>query len=388
MSIHIPTLIIVIAAATAAPLIAQFLRGMGIALVVFELSLGVLIGPAILGWAQIDSSVSVISTLGMAFLFFLAGIEVDFPQIHGQPIKLASASWLICFFLSIGLAYLGHRFGWIESWLVVGIAASTTALGILLPMLRDTGMLESPFGRHVMAAGVVGELGPIFAIALLLSEKNSVGIQFLIVLGFIITVLLLARALLEGIAIPKFLNFLRVSMNQSSQLPIRLSILILFSLSALAEGVGIDIALGALAAGMIVRFASNERGHASLFPKLDAIGFGFLVPIFFIASGMKLDVLAVVGSLEGLLKMGLFFSLILIVHIPMFLFGQRVANNPNALAFGLFSATTLSLIVAITDIATRTGIMNSQEASPLIMAGVVSVILCPAIAKRILNRHP
>jgi Kef-type K+ transport system membrane component KefB len=387
MSAPIPPLVVVLAAAVAAPLLGELTRRIGLSIVVIELALGVAIGPQGLAWAAVEGGVPFIATLGMAFLFFLAGLEIDFAAIRGEPLRRALGGWLAAFALALAAAHAGRSLGWLDAWVVIGIALATTALGVLVPMLRDSGQLEAPFGRYVMAAGVVGELGPILAMSILLSGRHSAGVQSLRVLGFLAIVLAVAWALVRGTAVPPFLRLLRRTLTQSSQLPVRGAVLVLVALALLAEDFGVDLALGALAAGMIVRLAAQDAETDLLHQKLDAVGFGFLVPVFFISSGMKLDVMAVFGSESGLLLTGALFAILLVIRLPLIALHRHVLSGRESTAVGLLSATTLSLIVALTRIAVANGSMRASEASPLVMAGALSVVLYPLLAAALLGQR-
>ena len=385
MQLHIPSLLVGLAAAVAAPLLGELTRRIGLSIVVLELALGVVIGPQGLGWAAAEGVVPPIATVGMAFLFFLAGLEIELEAVRGKPLRLALAGWIACLGLSFAIAYTGRAIGLFDAWVVVGIALATTALGVLVPMLRDSGTLETPFGRMVMAVGVVGEIGPILLMSLLLSRRHSAGEESLLAVAFVAIVLMVAWSLLRGVASPPFLRLLRRTMTQSSQLPVRVAMLLLGALVVTAEDFGLDLALGALAAGMIVKLAVQGAPNDLLQQKLDAVGFGFLVPVFFIASGMKLDVAAVFASGSGLLRTAAVFGALLVVHLPLMLMSRRVNTGRESVALGLYAATTLSLIVAMTEVALKAGAMQPQEAASLVVAGVLSVVLCPMLASVVLG---
>ena len=380
MQIHLPPLLAASGMALAAPLLGELTRRVGLSIVVLELSLGTLVGPHGLAWTTPEGPVILLAKLGMALLFFLAGLEIDLAAIRGRPLTLATLGWVIMFGLALGATYLVQSAGLLSGWLVIGIALATTALGVLVPMLRDANLLDTPFGRYVMAAGVVGELGPILAMSIMLSRRHSAGLQSMLVLAFVSLVLVIAWASARGAAAPKFLRFVRRTMAQSSQLPVRASLFILAGLCVLAEHMGLDLAVGALAAGMTVRLSVQGEESHQLHHRLDAVGFGFLVPIFFITSGMKLDIGAVFANRNGLILTAALFVALLLVRVPAALLYRRALPGREVLALGLFSATTLSMIVALTEIAVSQGAMRAEEASPLVMAGVLSVVVCPIFA--------
>jgi len=371
---------VVFAAAVAAPLLGELTRRFGLSVVVLELLLGVAIGPQGLGWAAPSGGVPYFALLGMAFLFFVAGLEIDLEAIGGKPLSLAMIGWLIVFALALAVAVGMRGAGLVEAWVVVGIALATTALGVLVPILRDSAALETPFGRHVLALGALGELGPILAMSLALSRQHTVTGQTAFTFLFIAIVLAVAWALVQGRNVPRVLGVLRRTMTQSSQLPIRTIMLIVGALALLADLLGLDVALGALAAGMIIALATRGLDRHLLHHKIDAIGFGFLVPVFFITSGMKLEVSAIFGSAAGLALTGLFFVGLLAVRLPLYALYRRMLGGRESAALTLYSATTLSLVVALTQVAVDNGLMQAAEAAPLVGGAMLSVILFPIIA--------
>jgi Kef-type K+ transport system membrane component KefB len=379
--VHLPALLVVVAVAVVAPLIAEATRRVGLPVVVLELALGAAIGPQGLDWAAAEGPVTILSVLGMAFLFFLAGLEIDFDAIRGRPLARALAGWVAILALA-ALAALGLRAaGLVQAWQVAAIALSTTALGILVPILKDEDALETPFGRYVMALGVIGEVGPILAMSIALSRAQSAQVQTGLTLGFIAAVVVVAWLLARGVEVPAVLRFLRRSMTRSSQMPVRIAVLLVGALVVLAETLGLDLALGALAAGMTIALATRGENVELLHHKLEAIGFGFLVPVFFIASGMKLDLAAALGSARGLALAGLFFAALLATRLPLAISHRELRPAGPRLALGLYSATTLSLVVALAEVGVARGLLPRGEAASLVAGAVLSVILLPPLAR-------
>lgn len=388
MTLHVPPLLVVLAASLAAPLVGELTRRFGLSIVVLELALGVAIGPQGLGWASAEGAVPAVASIGMAFLFFLAGLEIELSAVRGRPIAIALAGWVACIAASLALAFAAHKLGMIDSWVVIGLALSTTALGVLVPILRDSGRLDSTFGRYALAVGAVGELGPILLMSFILSRHHDTALQSALVAAFLAIVVIVAWALVRGVADPPVLRLLGRTLTQASQLPVRAVILLLGVLIVVAESFGIDFALGAIAAGMVVKLATQGTSSDLLHHKLDAIGFGFLVPVFFVSSGMKLDIASVFGSARGSLLTATLLAMLLIARVPLILLARTAGSARASAALGLYGATTLSLIVAITDIATRNGAMTAAEVGPLVVAGVASVMLFPMAASSLLGTRP
>jgi Kef-type K+ transport system membrane component KefB len=237
-----------------------------------------------------------------------------------------------------------------------------------------------------MAAGAMGELGPILAMSLALSSTHSTTVQTGFTAVFIAVVLAVAWLLVQSKRIPGFLGVLRRTMTQSSQLPVRIAALLLCGLAVLAERLGLDLALGALAAGMIIALATRGLDTDALHLKLDAIGFGFLVPVFFIASGMKLEVTAIFGRPAGLALTALVFATLLLIRLALVVLFRGPLGGRQAAALGLYSATTLSLVVALTQIGVGNGLMQAAEAAPLVGGAMLTVILFPMVAGRLVGR--
>ena len=378
------TFVVIVGVAVLAPVIVQLPLRIGIPVVVAEIALGIVIGPQGLGLAQEDPLIEFLSNLGLAFLFFLAGMELDFNRIRGRPLNLAVGGWVISVALAFSIAAGLHASGFVISGLLTGAALATTALGALLPILRDAGVLNTRFGANVMAVGAVGEFGPIVLIAVLLGGDSSTITSLLLLSTF---VLLALAAGFGAHKIPdRVLGRINQSMHRSGQLPVRLSMLLLIALVYLASEFGLDVILGAFAAGLIVGLIARGPEAEPLHVKFDGIGYGFLIPIFFINSGMSFDLDALLASPTTMLRLPVFLALLLLVRgLPVFLLYRRESDLPRGERWplALLSATALPLIVAITEIGVETGRMRQATAAALVGAGMVSVFLYPLLALKL-----
>lgn len=373
----------VLAVAALAPLVAAAVtRSMKSAIVpiaVVELILGGLIGQHGLKFAQPGSALDLLSTLGLGFLFFFAGYEIDLGQLRGPPLRLAVLGWIMSAAIAYTFAGVLAAAGLVISGLLTGAAISTTTIGTILPVLRDTGQLKAPFGPLVLSAGAMGELGPVLVVTLLLStQSNTASEALLLALFVVITVL---AAFVSSGAAGRVWGFLGRELHTSGQEPVRLTVLLVFALVALASSLGIDVVLGAFASGMIVRFVGGGRPMYRFESKLDAVGFGFLIPFFFIRSGMVLDLGALAKGIDALLKVPLFlFGFLLVRGLPAMLLYRHQLGARDRRALALFSSTQLTLVVAITSVGVTQGQMRQSTAVALVTAGVISVIVFPMIA--------
>ena len=354
-------------------------------IVVVEITLGALVGPHGLKLAGITPTLNFLATLGVGFLFFFAGYEIDFKKIRGTPLWLAVLGWGISLVLAYTFAGLLAAAGIVISGLLTGSAMSTTAIGTLLPVMQDTGQLKGRFGPMMLAAGAIGELGPILIVTLLLSTQSDTGSQALLLAAFVI--LTIVAAVASHATFDRAWPFLDRTMDTSGQVPIRLTVLLVFALVVIASKLGLDIILGAFAAGMIVRMLLEGRDPHRFESKIDAVGFGFLIPFFFIQSGMNLDLAALGGSIHAVLKVPLFLLAFLVVRgTPALLLYRGGLDRAERKALALFSSTELPLVVAIASLGVEQGEMRPSTAVALVTAAVLSVLIFPSLAISI-RRH-
>jgi Kef-type K+ transport system membrane component KefB len=345
--------------------------------VVIELLLGIVIGPHLLGLAQSDAFIDFFSNLGLGMLFYFAGYEIDFDRIRGRPLALGAAGWLVSLALAYGIGGALAAAGIIVSLVYTGSALATTAIGTLIPILRDNDELETGFGTYLLAAGAVGEFGPILLVTLVLSTTNPLH-EAAILAAFVVLALVLAIASVR--LVWRGFPALERTLESSSQLAVRIAVLLVFGLLLLAGDLGLDILLGGFVAGMITRAAFRGREVTVFESKLTAVGFGFLVPFFFIDSGIEFD-LAALGSASALLKLALFFGLFMVVRgTPAMLLYRGVLGLRDRAALAFFCATELPLVVAITTIATETGHMRASTAAGLVGAAMLSTLVYPFVA--------
>jgi Kef-type K+ transport system membrane component KefB len=370
-------LIIVLAATVAGVLVASLPRRVAPPVVVVELLLGILVGPEVLGLAHVDDFIQFFSNLGLGMLFFFAGYEIDLERVRGLPLRLGALGWALSLALAYGLGGVLAALGVVLSLLYTGSAMATTAIGTLIPVLRDSGELKNRFGTFMLGAGAVGEFGPILLVTLVLSTTNPAH-EALILIAFVAIALALALSSVRFAW--RGWPLLERTLEASSQVAVRITVLLVFGLVALANELGLDLLLGGFAAGMITRAALRGQEVSTFESKLTAIGFGFLVPFFFITSGLDFDLDALTSSVGAMLKLPLFLALFLVVRgVPALLLYRRALGRRDRLALGFFSATQLPLVVAITTIATQTGHMHSSTSAALVGAAILSTLIFPFV---------
>jgi Kef-type K+ transport system membrane component KefB len=375
---EIHALFIICFIAVLAPSLARLPALIRTPVVVLELVLGILIGPSGAGWVTSQGAIGFLGEFGLIFLFFQAGFEFNPDKIGTAPLRLGALAWLVSLGLTsvfIGLLYI---VGLVHAPLLVALMLPTTSFGILIPILRQTGDLESDFGRYVLGAAVIGELVPIFLIAVALSHEHNMGYRQ----QTLLSIVFLATAI-EALFFARSLRSERLSrmiarwMGDSSVLPVRISILLLLGFISLANKLGMEMVLGAYTAGMMIAMLTKVE---ILQYRLTSIGSGFLIPLFFITSGVEFDLPALVTSPASLARLVLFCAGFLFIRVLPVLLYRHVLPERELLPLALFSATTLPLVVAVTYLGVRTGDMLPENAHALVGAAVITVAVFPPLA--------
>lgn len=384
MEVDHADILVVATVAVLAPVLADLSRRAKMPIVVVEIFLGIIVGPQVLGLADTDSFIEALSTFGLAFLFFLAGMEIDFERIRGGAARDGVAGWGISLGLGFAIALVLYLTGVVHATILVGLALSTTALGTLMPMLRDAGILDQRFGTFVVGAGAAGEFGPVVIVSIILAFEADEPLRALLL--FVFAAIVVAATLVALRARPaRVVRLVETTMGTSGQLAVRLSVLLIVALAVLASKFGLDVILGAFAAGIVVGIVIRGTESNEFLGKLDAVGFGFLIPVFFIATGMDYDLDALFSNPASLALVPGFTLLFLFTRgVPAMLLYRNRLPVGDRVSLALFSAAALPLLVAITQIGLDTHTMRTEVAVSLVGAGMLSVLVYPLLA---LARH-
>lgn len=389
MQADLVSLFMITAAAVVCPIITSLVPKRMIPETVFLLIAGMVLGPNVGNIVQSDIAISLLSDLGLGFLFLLAGYEIDVRDLSGKGGRSGLRTWFVSFVVALAIAIpLGIWRNNILGGLAVALILTTTAYGTLVPILQSNGFTrETPIGRGVVEYGVWGELCPVLAMALLLSTRAT-WITMLLLAVFI------AVAVLAGVISKKLSSegskldrFIKDNSETNSQMSVRFVVMLMVGLVTLSSLFALDVVLGAFAAGFVLRVII-PKGDTSLEHKLDGLGYGFFIPLFFITSGMKINPAGVVG--EPILLVIFILSLLLIRTIPIFVScslrkDMKDVDPRSKGAIALYCTTALPLIVAVTSVAVTAGAMSQETASVLIAAGGVTVLLMPVLASVVLH---
>ena len=380
-TVHISSLVLIPLIAALAPLLsAGLVPVVRIPIVVFEIMLGVLLGPSILGWVQPTEFVSSLAQFGLAMLFFLAGNEIDFERIRGRPLNRSVLGWLISLVAGVLTGVLLAPS--VGAGVFIGVALTSTALGTLMPVLRDAGEMRTPFGTAIIAIGAVGEFGPLVAISLFLSGRK-VGVASAVLAGFVLITAVAIYLAGKGTH-HRMHRLITATLHTSGQFAVRLVVLLLTALVGLSLLLGLDMLLGAFAAGVLTKLLLSDatpKDSEAIESKLEGLGFGFLVPVFFINTGITFDLDSLISDPRALVLLPLFLILLLAVRgLPSLLGAPPGSAGADRRAIVLFGATGLPIIVAVTDIGVSDGTLPVGTAAALVGAGMLSVLLFPLLA--------
>src|SRR6478735_272604 len=383
-------LLIIFLIAVGVPLLLGFGPRWRVPSVVIEIIAGVIVGPSVLGWVHIDLPLQILAVFGLAFLLFLAGLEIDLKGLRGNLLQVAVLGYLVTLVLGIAVGAGLGALNWVTSPLLVAITLSATSLGLIVPVLKDAKQADSPVGQTTIAASSVADFSAILLLTLFFSTSGGgIGEKLVLLLIFAALVGVGAVLLLRAGRSMRLGDVLLRIQDTTAEIRVRFAILLLVALVALAGHLGLETILGAFLAGAIVGLVDRDSStHPHFRIKLEAIGYGFLIPVFFISSGVRLDLSGLLDSPSALLRVPLFLVALLIVRgIPALLSIRRLGVR-QSVASGLLQATSLPFIVTATQIGQATGLMTPVTSAALVCAGLLSVLIFPVIALGILRAVP
>jgi Kef-type K+ transport system membrane component KefB len=383
-------LLLVATVAFLAPFLLGLAPGLRLPSIVVEIVAGIVLGPSVLGLVELDTTIEVLSLVGLAFILFLSGLEIDFAQLRGRPVRLAGVAWALSFAVALAVGLGLGAAGLVDSPVLVAIVLCATSLGVVVAVLKDAGEVASPFGQLVIAAGSIADFGAIILLSLLFSGEGGVGATLLLLgglLGVALAVFVAVRGAGRSGAVMRDLMRLQ---DTTAQIRVRGAVLLMIGFVALAETLGLEAILGAFAAGAILSLVDRDRAmtHPEFRRKLEAIGFGFVIPVFFVASGLNFDLDALLDEPSNLAMVPVFLAALVVVRaLPALLYRGLVGGRRSAVA-GLLQATSLPFIVAATAIGRELGLLDGAQAAGLVSAGLLSVLLFPAAGLALLNAWP
>ena len=316
-AVHYTNLLIVVTIGLLAPLALGFFPRFRLPAIVLELVLGILIGPSGLGWARADLPVSILALIGLAFLLFLSGLEIDVERLRGPVLKLTTIGFALSFAIAITLGLGLKAGGFVKSPLFVAIVLAASSVSVIFPVLKDANVASSRFGQLVRASASVAEFGAIILLSLFFSGKGSsstTGTLILVgVFGLVVALVGVAIVALVGVAIAGAERSISLSHvlwrleDTTAQIRVRAAFVLMIGFAALADQFGLETILGAFAAGVLLSLIDRDQTtHPEFRLKLEAAAFGVFIPVFFVTSGLRFNLNALFASPSTVARVPLF----------------------------------------------------------------------------------
>ena len=380
-------LLVVVAVAFAAPFVLGLFPRLRLPSVVVEIVAGIVVGPSVLGIVEVDQVIEVLALVGLGFVLFLAGLEIEFEKLRGSVLRLTALGFVVSFAIAVVVALGLSAGGLVETPLLVAIILCATSLGVIVPVLKDSGEIASPFGQLIVAAASIADFGAIILLTLFFSGEGGVG-STLLLLGALLVLAAVVFATVRGAERSMRIkaDLLRLQ-DTTAQIRIRAAIVLFVGFAAVAEELGFEVILGTFIAGAIISLLDRDEvmTHPDFRRKLEAIGFGFFIPVFFVTSGVRFDLDALVAEASNLAMVPVFLAALLLVRgLPALLY-RRVLDARRTAVAGILQATSLPFIVAASAIGLELGLIDAAESAALIGAGLLSVLAFPVAGLAVLR---
>jgi Kef-type K+ transport system membrane component KefB len=375
-------LLLVAVVAFAAPFLLGLKPSLRLPAVVLEIVAGIVIGPSVLDVVEFDATLEVIALIGLAFVLFLAGLEIEFDKLRGRVLRLTALGFAASFAIALLVALGLKAGGLIETPLLIAIILCATSLGVLIPVLKDAGEIESTFGQLVIAAASVADFGAIILLSIFFSGEGGTG-STLLLLGSLFVLAIVVFGVVKGVERSMRIraDLLRLQ-DTTAQIRVRAALVLFVGFAAIAEELGLEVILGTFIAGAVLGLVDRDEvmTHPDFRRKLEAIGFGFFIPVFFVTTGVRFDLDALTASTEAVAMVPIFLGALFVVRgVPALLY-SGVIDKKRVAAAALMQATSLPFIVAASTIGVELGLVDAAESAALIGAGLLSVLLFPLAA--------
>lgn len=392
------SVLIVTLVAFITPMVLQRFKISVLPTAVAEVLVGIAIGKSGFDLVQTEGVLSFLSNYGVIFLLFLSGMEIDFSLFKKNngpltplarkkaanapstsPVQVAVVAYGGSLLMALALALLFKFSGLFSNFALAAILFSTVALGVVIAVLKENELLNKPLGQALLLIAVLGEVVPLLCLTIYSSFVSGKGESaWLIFLLFIVGALIFKR-------FRSFFTSLDEINKSTTQIDIRLALLVITTLVVLAESVGAEDILGAFIAGIVIKLL--QPAHSTQ-EKLDAIGYGIFIPFFFILTGAKIDIPGLLGSPKTLILIPLFFAAYVLAKVPAYFGLRQRFKRINALAGAMLSQTTITLVLATLTVAQNLKVITSEQSGAFILAAVVSCILGPLVFNKLHKPEP
>ena len=378
----------VAAVAFLAPLLLGLVPALRVPSVLLEIGAGVVLGPSVLGWVQADAAVNVLALIGVGFLLLLAGLEIEVDRLRGAVLRLALTGFAVSFAIAVVVGYGLDAAGIVGAPFLVAVILSATSLAVVLPLLKDAGLAGSAFGQMVIAAASIADVATVILLSLFFSEETAgVGVRLVLFAVFGLVCVAAGIAIAAGARVPSLSAALLRLQDTTAQIRVRGAFVLLMAFSVIAQRFGLEAILGTFLAGMLLKLADRDDAmtHSHFHQKLTEAGFGFFIPVFFVASGLRLDAGALVSDSSTLLHVPVLVAAIYVIRgLPAILYAGLLGAR-RAFAAGLLQSTTLSFVLIASQIGQELGLLGASDVAALTAAALVSVLVNPVLALAVLG---
>jgi Kef-type K+ transport system membrane component KefB len=380
-------LLVVAAIAVGAPLLVGLVPRIRVPAVVLEIVAGIVVGPSVLAWVEVDLPVEILAVVGLAFLLFLAGLEIDLRELRGRLARLAGIGFAATLGLGVAAGLAFGAAGWVGNPLLLAVALSATSLGLVVPVLKDAGQVERPLGQLTIASATIADFSAIVLLSLLFAQaEGGPGSRLISLAGFVAVILVVGLTLGGAGRSMRLTDTITRLQDTTAEIRVRIAVLLLVGFAALAERVGLETILGAFIAGALLNLLDRDTmSHPHFRLKLEAVGYGFVIPVFFVTSGLRFDLEALMESPSAFARVPLFLLALLVVRgLPALLYRGTIGPRASVVA-GLLQATSLPLLVTAADIGVAIGAISPVTSAALVSAGLLSVLLFPLLSLSLLR---
>src|SRR6185312_2500292 len=340
-------LLIVSVVAFTAPFLLGLFPGIRLPSVVLEIVAGIVVGPSVLGLVVDDQAVAIVALIGLTFVLFLAGLEIDFSRLRGPVLRLTLLGFGLSFGVAVAVSLGLSAAGLVHTPLLVAIILCATSLGVLVPVLKDAGEIASTLGQLIIAAASIADFGAIILLTIFFSGEGGTG-STLLLLGSLFALAAVVFGVVRGAERSARIRADLVRLQDTTaQIRVRAALVLIVGFAAIAQELGLEAILGAF-----ISLVDSDRvmTHPDFRRKLEAIGFGFFIPVFFVTSGVRFDLDALTASVSNLAMVPVFLAALVAARgLPALLYRRRLGTRRSVIA-GLMQATSLPFIVAATAI--------------------------------------
>jgi len=380
--IRFSSLLIIFILAFLIPLIISMIKVIRIPEVIGEIIAGVVIGKSGFNVVQDNVWINFLAAFGFSYLMFLSGVEIDFTYFKKanqgrrgnlNPLKLGlstfAATLLLSFLISVMLSHLGIGI----NPLILTLIFSTTSLGIVVPTLKETGVIGRPIGQIILISAIIADFSTMLMIPFVMSyaagKKNSSFLSSLLLVAAFAVIYVIGKILLSR-------NFTGRSALKTSQWEIRAAFVLFLTLIAVSEFAGVEVILGAFLAGVLFSIFFQKR-RADILPKLDAIGYGLLTPFFFIVTGARFDLRTVTADHKAWILLPVLLACKYIAKLIPLISFKKFFGWRKTIGAGFLLSANLSLTIAVSLIALQNGIITESVYSTFLLSAILSCMISP-----------